>query len=357
MEPNKFIRHSPRLKSGSPVRRGLMRSLAVYWCISHYAMEDWAGYSEVFGQPLRLGKFKPGTKPDDLAILFDALKNIGSDSSGMIPEDMSIEFPEPKSRTTGGGQTISPMEGIIAHIEKKMSIAVLGQNLTTQSESGSGTLAGGAQERVLRSITRADGRQLGVTLRRDLFRPLVGFRMGFDVALPYIKWDLDDPVDQESRAKVFQGAQDLGMPISKAQVREELKLKEPADDDDLLEQQPSPDAGLPAVAHSALAALTQTNVGSKSVGSAMRANGKMAAEAGEAGKEAGQQIMELMGRLAGEANSLEELLTRIKIAAPDLEALLADAGIPMEEFEDLAARTQLTADFNGRTAVRAERKV
>jgi phage gp29-like protein len=357
MEPNKFIRHSPRLKSGSPVRRGLMRTLAVYWCISHYAMEDWAGYSEVFGQPLRLGKYDPNAKEGDINILREALINIGSDASAVIPDTMLIEFPEPKSRTTGGGQTISPMEGIINHIEKKMSIAVLGQNLTTQSESGSGTLAGGAQERVLKGITRADGRQVGVTLRRDLFRPLVGFRMGFDVALPYIKWDLDDPVDQESRSKVFQGAQDLGMPISKAQVREELQLKEPADDEDLLEQQPSSGTGMFSATPSALAVLAQTNAGSASVSSAMRANDKLAAAAAEVGKEAPQQILALIGKAAESAGSLEEMLTKIKIWAPNLEELLAEAGIPMEEFEDEAARNMVTADFNGRTAVRAERKV
>jgi len=332
-----------------------MRTLAVYWCISHFAMEDWAGYSEVFGQPLRLGIFKSGAEPEDIETLNDALVNLGSDAAGVISEDMSIEFPEPKSRESGG-KTTTPMEGIIAHIERKMSIAVLGQNLTTESQSGTGTLAGGAHERVMKGITRADARQLNTTLRRDLFRPLVGFRMGFDVPIPHIKWDLKDPIDQVARGKVFTVALEMGMPISQAQVRDELQLLEPTDESDLLEQQPSIGFGQGANL-SARAVLAQKTAGSKSASSAMRANGKMAAEAGDAGQDATDQIMQLMGRLAADANSPEELLTRIQLAAPDLESLLAEAGIPMEEYEDLAARTQLTADFNGRTAVRAERKV
>jgi hypothetical protein len=89
----------------------------------------------------------------------------------------------------------------------------------------------------------------------------------------------------------------------------------------------------------------------------MRANDKLAAAAAEVGKEAPQQILALIGKAAESAGSLEEMLTKIKIWAPNLEELLAEAGIPMEEFEDEAARNMVTADFNGRTAVRAERKV
>ena len=354
MEPNKFIRHSPRIRPGTPVRRGLMRTLAIYWCISHFALEDWASYAEVFGMPLRLGKYPTNAKEGDIEILYDALKNLGSDAAGMIPEGMMIEFPEPKSKLPG---VETPMETLIKHMERKMSIATLGQNLTTESQSGTGTLAGGAHERVMRSITRADARQLNTTLRRDLFRPLVGFRMGFDVPLPYIKWDLDDPTDQVMRSGVYKTLHEIGFPLSKAQVREELQLDEPIDESDLLEQQPSPGFGMFNATHSALAALNQTTAGSEPLGSAMKANARLAAAAGADGQEATQQIMDLMGKLAEDANSPEQLLTRIKLAAPDLEGLLAEAGIPMEEFEDLAARTLTTADLNGRVAVRAERKV
>lgn len=357
MIPNKFIRHSPRLRPGPATRRGLMRTLAVYWCISHFAMEDWAGYSEVFGQPLRLGKYGPNTSETDIATLESALVNLGSDAAGVISEDTSIEFPEPRSRASGGSSK-TPMADIIDHIEKKMSIAVLGQNLTTQSESGSGTLAGGAQERVMKNITRADGRQLNTTLRRDLFRPLVGFRMGWDIPLPHIKWDLKDKIDQVERGKVFALGQELGVPVSAAQVREELQLLEPADDDDVLEQQPSLGPGMFSTlgtTHSASAALTTTN--GAPAGSAMRANGKVAASAADAAKDATEQIFQLLQRWAGEEKSPEALMTRIRLAATDLDDKLAKAGLPMEEFEDLVARASITADFNARTAIRAEREV
>jgi phage gp29-like protein len=371
MAPNKFILHSPRIKPGSPLRRGLMRTLAVYWCISHFAMEDWAGYAEVFGSPIRVGKYPFGSLEAHRDILWEALQNIGTDAAGMIPDNMNIEFLEPMSRQIPGGSL--PTQGIIDHIERKMSISVLGQNLTTESQSGTGTLAGGAHERVRRDLTRADARQLATTLRRDLFRPLVGFKFGFDTPLPVLKWNLDDPVNQESRVNVFKTAIEMGQPVSKAQVREELELWEPEDEDDVLEKSapaPSPfeqefsarqrglitgdnsvtlyggATGLPAYFSEAGSTLPP--------GSAMRANQRLASAAAEDQADALDQVLSAIEKLAANAESLDGLLTRIKLMAPDIEDVLKRAGMSLEEFEDLCARSLVTADLNGRVAVGAE---
>ncbi len=372
MVPNKFILHSPRIKPGSPLRRGLMRTLAVYWCISHFAMEDWAGYAEVFGSPIRVGKYPKSSLKQTRDILWEALQNIGTDAAGMIPDDMDIEFLEPTSRQIPGG--VVPMATIIEHIERKMSISVLGQNLTTESQSGTGTLAGSAHERVRRDLTRADARQLATTLRRDLFRPLVGFKFGFDTPLPVLKWALDDPVDQTSRASVFKTAVEFGQPVSKAQVREELELWEPEDEDDvLMRQEPSSpfEAGLSVqqrkvlnskpelfyggMAGGGMADFLATKGGALPPGSAMRANQRLATAAADEQADALDQVLTAIERLSESVNTPEEMLTRIKLMAPDLEDVLKSAGMSLEEFEDLCARSLMTADLNGRVAVGAER--
>ena len=348
MTPNKFILHSPRIKPGSPLRRGLMRTLAVYWCISHFAMEDWAGYTEVFGSPLMLGKYPRSALKEHRDILWEALQSIGSDAAGMVPDDMDITFAEPTSRKTSG---IVPMQTIIDYIERKMSIAVLGQNLTTESQSGTGTLAGTAHDRVRMDLIRADARQLATTFRRDLFRPLVGFKFGFDVALPIIKWNLDDPTNQESRATVFKTAIEMGQPVSKAQVREELELWEPVDEEDTLVKS----ASAPSLFGAEFSAHLATKSNALPPGSAMRANQKLAATAADDQADALDQVVTAVERLSESAGSVEELLTRTKLMAPDLEDVLKRAGMSLEEFEDLAALSLVTADLNGRVAVGAER--
>lgn len=350
MEPNRFVIHSPKVRPGSAVRRGLMRTLAIYWCIAHYALEDWAAFSEIFGVPLRLGKYPSGATSEDIETLESAVKNLGSDAAGVIIDSMMIEFPEPKSKGTAG--TSTPMQSIIDHVEKKMSILVLGQNLSTQSESGSGTLAGGAQKEVREDLTRADARQVGSTFRRDLFRPLVGFNMGWDVPLPYLEWDLSDPVDQQMRAQVIVALSGAGVPISLSQVREEFNLVEPSDDADALTVPTQmPGMGMFSTAH--LSAKDATGP----LGSAMKANERLAAAGAAEGSAAVKSVIDLVKRLSDEARSPEELLTRIKLAGPDLEDELKKLGIDMDDFVDLTARTMVTGDLNGRVAVRAERKV
>jgi phage gp29-like protein len=264
----------------------------------------------------------------------------------MIPDSMSIEFPEPMSRQIPGG--VTPMQTIIEHIEKKMSISVLGQNLTTESQAGSGTLAGNAHDRVRRDLIRADARQLASTLRRDLIRPLVGFRFGFDTPLPIIKWQLDDPTDQVARAGVFKTAVEFGQPVSKAQVREELELWEPEDEDDVLSKPEPPPQQFGF-------ATLEARSGGLPPGSAMRANQKIAASSAAQQTDAVNQVLDLVERLSERAGTPEALLTRIKLAAPDLEDVLRDAGMSLEEFEDLCGRSLLSADLNGREAVRGER--
>ena len=372
MTPNKFILHSPRIKPGSPLRRGLMRTLAVYWCIAHFAMEDWAGYAEVFGSPLMLGKYPKTALKEHRDVLWEALQNIGSDAAGMVPDDMDITFAEPASRQIPGG--VVPMRAIIDHIERKISIAVLGQNLTTESQSGTGTLAGTVHDRVRMDLTRADARQLATTMRRDLFRPLVGFRFGFDVPLPILKWNLDDPVNQESRATVFKTALEFGQPVSKAQVREELELREPVDEEDTLTKAAAPSpfgAEFSARQRKALESpagalfyggargggMSDLNLTPASLppGSAMRANQKLAATAADDQADALDQVVTAIERLSESVETPEQLLTRVKLMAPDLEDVLERAGMSFEEFEDLCALSLVTADLNGRVAVGAER--
>ena len=59
LPPYKFIVHVPRHKSGLPIRGGLARVAAFAWLCKSYATKDWLAFAEVFGMPLRLGRYGP----------------------------------------------------------------------------------------------------------------------------------------------------------------------------------------------------------------------------------------------------------------------------------------------------------
>jgi phage gp29-like protein len=72
LAPFKFVVHIARAKSGLPLRGGLARAAGWAYLFKNYVLKDWLGFAEVFGQPLRVGKYGPGaTEADKQALLRD----------------------------------------------------------------------------------------------------------------------------------------------------------------------------------------------------------------------------------------------------------------------------------------------
>ncbi len=66
LQPYRFIRHVPQLKMGLPIRAGLARLVAVSYMCKSYALTDWMAFAEVFGMPIRVGRYGPNASHDDI---------------------------------------------------------------------------------------------------------------------------------------------------------------------------------------------------------------------------------------------------------------------------------------------------
>ena len=53
----KFVKHEPLLKSGLPIRGGIALPAAYYHLIKSFDVAGWAAFVEVFGYPIRVGKY------------------------------------------------------------------------------------------------------------------------------------------------------------------------------------------------------------------------------------------------------------------------------------------------------------
>ena len=89
---NKFIVHKYKARSGHPSRAGVLRVVAWMYLFKNYTLKDWVAFCEVFGMPLRLGKYQPGASEDDKRALMQALVAIGADAAGIFPDGTAIEF-------------------------------------------------------------------------------------------------------------------------------------------------------------------------------------------------------------------------------------------------------------------------
>jgi phage gp29-like protein len=221
LAPFKFIVHFAKAKAGLPVRGGLARAAGWAYLFKNYVLKDWVTFTEVFGQPLRVGKYHPGASEQDKQALLQAVSNIGTDAAAIIPESMLIEFTE--AHQTGSAELY---EHFCEYLDSQVSKAVLGQTLTTEMpRSGSGSRAAAqVHDAVRRDILNADARRLAATLNRDLIRPVVDLNMGPQARYPKIELGLPDDSDVKVFAEIVAMLADRGLRVSQKTILDKLGI-------------------------------------------------------------------------------------------------------------------------------------
>ncbi|QCN98905.1 DUF935 domain-containing protein (plasmid) [Azospirillum argentinense] len=227
LEPNRFIIHTPKTKSGLPIRGGLARAAAWAFLFKNFAIKDWVVFAEVYGHPLRLGKYGPGASEPDKDILLDAVRNLGTDAAAIIPQSMLIELVT--SNVTG----IDLWEKLANYLDRQVSKAVLGQTATTDAISG-GHAVGQEHRQVQKDIERADGRQTAGTLNRDFVPVLVSVNMGPRPVYPKIRIGRPDEEDIGALVERVVKLVPLGLKVGMSTMRDKIGLPDPGDEEELL---------------------------------------------------------------------------------------------------------------------------
>lgn len=233
----KFVIHRPRLKSGIPLRGGLARLVATSYMCKSYTLKDWVAFCEVFGMPLRLGRYKQGAKEADIDILRKAVTNLGSDAAGILPDSMRIEFQQ-IANTTGGTDLFLRLA---EWLDRQTSKAVLGQTMTT--DDGSSQAQATVHNEVRHDILKSDARQLANTLNRDLIQPYVDLNFGPQAQYPRLELRAPKPEDLKALAESLEKLVPLGLKVSASVVRDKFGLPDPKEGDELLK---SPHQPVPA---------------------------------------------------------------------------------------------------------------
>jgi phage gp29-like protein len=230
LEPFKFIVHFSKTKSGLPIRGGLARAAGWSYLFKNYVLKDWITFAEIFGQPLRLGKYGPGATSADKQALLSAVANIGTDAAAIIPDSMLIEFTE--ARQTGSAELY---ERFCEYLDRQVSKAVLGQTLTTDLPRGSGSRAAAeVHDTVRRDILASDARRLSETLTRDLVKPIVDLNAGPQRRYPRIELQLPNDQDDQAFAGIVAELVDRGLRIGQKTVLDRLGLPAVAADEAVL---------------------------------------------------------------------------------------------------------------------------
>lgn len=340
LPPNKMIVHRYKAKSGHTSRAGVLRVVAWMYLFKNYDVKDWVSFAEIYGLPLRLGKYAPGSSQKDQDELMNALVRIGADAAGIIPEGTSIEF-----ITTDRSASTDLYERLARYCDEQISKAVLGQTLT--SDSGGGSYAQSKTHNdVRKDLNIADCKALASTLRRDLIRPLCLFNFGEERRIPHIRFDCEEAEDLEQAANVLATLIDrAGLRVPTSYLYKKFSIPEPEEGEEIAEPRAGAGAGmLPFRAGAPASRIALRRAAPGDPGTQQHID-RLANAAIQRGAASWRRAFEPVLEVVRQAQSLEELKDRLDSEEGAAELLML---MDTTDVEELLQRTMLLADLEGR---------
>lgn len=330
LPPHKFIVHLYKARSGYPARAGIIRVCAWMYLFKNYAVKDWVTFAEVYGMPLRIGKYDIGASQEVKDALISAIQSIGTDAGGIISKNTEIEFKEAIRGTSDVYKTL------VNFCNAEMSKAVLGQTLTTEVGDKGSYAAGRVHNEVRQDLKEADCKALAESLRWHLIYPLVLFNYGQDATarLPWIKHHFEEPEDLEKAAKTYSALiRDIGLPISKNHIYEKFSIPKPNKDEETVIP--------PDITQVPLKQSVAKLLANKSAKRPQSSVDGLADRCLASSKNKIDSMMLPLLQAIQETESLEELRDKLAGIYKDLDT---------EELEELLARALFIADLFGRWA-------
>lgn len=234
--PNKWIVHIHRNRSTQLARNGLYRTLAWLYMFKHYSVFDFAEFLELYGFPIRIGKYGAGATKEEKQSLMRALADIGHNAAGIMPESMQVEIKEVAAKASAGQ---NPYLQMVDWCEKSIARLILGQTLTSGADGKSSTNAlGNVHNEVRRDLLVSDAKQLAQTLTQQLILPFLQFNFAnVDPSrIPRFEFDTKEPADIKTFAEALPALVDIGMPIPQAWALDKLGIPEVTEDEPILKR-------------------------------------------------------------------------------------------------------------------------
>lgn len=338
LRPFGWIVHQHKSRAGYIARTGLFRALAWPYLYKNYSVRDLAEFLEIYGLPIRIGKYPDGADPNAKRDLLKAVLSIGHHAAGIIPESMAMEL----ATVSGGGNGGASFQVMIDWCEAAQSKAILGGTLTSSTAANGNRSLGDVHNEVRLDIRDDDATQLDNTLSAHLVYPIAMLNGWFaDNRCPSFVSDTQEPDDLQLLADALPKLASAGARIPLSYVNRKLKIPEPEGDEPILtgggSDVPAVSADAPRPAATRLAALAANpaegdDIDPTGVDSQTE---QMASEAGDTVKAMVDQI----AALAAHAESLEDLRDRLLESYGDIDS---------EKLTNVMAMGFAAAELSGR---------
>lgn len=230
LQPFGWIAHIHKSRSGYLARTGLHRVLAWPYLFKNYSVRDLAEFLEIYGLPIRIGKYPDNADDKTKAALLKALLSIGHHAAGIIPESMQMEL----ATVTGSGNGES-FRLMIDWCEGSISKTILGGTLTSQTGANGNRSLGDVHNEVRLDIRDDDATQTDQTLSAHLVYPIAMLNGWFaDNRCPTWVSDTQEPDDLQLYADALPKLTAIGMRIPARYAYGKLKIPQPEGDEPVL---------------------------------------------------------------------------------------------------------------------------
>lgn len=242
LKPLAWLMHVHPARNGYLARMSLARVLFWPYLFKNYAVRDLAEFLEIYGLPLRLGKYPTGASDTEKMALLRAVTQIGHNAAGIIPQSMALDFEAAASGTE------VPFAAMWDRMDAAESKAILGQTLTA-SEGKNGTQAlGNVHNEVRMDIRAADARLIEQSFTRQLIYPLVLLNQAGvnPKRLPRLSLDTGECEDMAAFAENLPILARSGLKIGVKWAQDKLRIPEPAAGEDVMTGGEAPAPGAQA---------------------------------------------------------------------------------------------------------------
>ncbi len=217
----RVMMHRYKAVSGNAVRSGIYRICAWWFLFKNYSIKDWLLFCEIYGMPLRLGKYESGASEADKDALAIAVQTLGTDAAGIISKATEIEF----VTSQGGSVSGDLYKGIPDFANKEMSKAILGGTLTSDVDGKGSYAASNTHNDVRHDLINADARAIASTVRTQFIKPWVGFNYGWDTPVPGYKGQYKKEDLKTHAENIEKFAEMMDIPVS--HIREKFNIPAP----------------------------------------------------------------------------------------------------------------------------------
>lgn len=231
----KWVVHIPEGMPDRPLLPALARTATMVYLIAQVCLLNWARFTEIFGMPVRIGRYRQNATADEKNEMHKMLDGMGSRAWALVSEAVELTLVESSQRGT------APYETLLAYCARAVGKLYTGGNLIGDNTGATGSLAAATvQDNVRGDLRDDDIKNEGDMVRCQIIAPMCYFKFWKQVPLPYFRRVKPETDDRSDTGDIIIKGQTAGMKVPKKWAHERLGIPEPKPGEEVLTPQIDP---------------------------------------------------------------------------------------------------------------------